>query len=341
MQDKPTSKKHVSRRRVLAGGAATAILLAAPYVSARAQSNISLRFGSVEAQNDNPPFNWDDWFCKEVTKRSNGALTITHFPAGQIGAQRDLVEGLKLGTVDIVGASSAIVSNYVPELAVFDLPYVFSDKAKLFEFLMGQDGVALRTERMEAAGLRGLAFYDVGVRDVFNSKKRIHSLEDLAGLKIRVEENPVKVGTFEALGTQATPMAFTEVYNGIQQGVIDGFENSPLIYVAFKFNEVAPYAARTGHFITPAIRLMSKGGWEKLPAEMQTLVQTVADEAAAGEQAAWVKGEEKIWADIVKLGVTVDDVDKEGFRKAVQPFVQSQLAKLDPEWVKTVVNAAG
>ncbi|MBX3576180.1 MAG: DctP family TRAP transporter solute-binding subunit [Rhizobiaceae bacterium] len=328
-----------TRRQVLAGGAAAA--LAMPFVNARAQSPIALKFGTVEPQNDNPPFNADDWFCNEVTKRSNGALTVTHFPAGQIGAQRDLVEGLKLGTVDIVGASSALISSYVPMMSIFDLPYVFSEKAKLFAFLDGPDGQALRTERMGEAGLRGLAFYDVGVRDIFNNKKSVKTIDDLAGLKIRVEENPVRVGTFQALGTQATPMAFTEVYNGIQQGVIDGFENSPLVYVSNKFNEVAKFASKTGHFITPAVRLMSTAGWDKLPAELQALVDTVIAEAAAMEREQWVTAEQKIWADIATMGVTVDEVEKEGFIAAVKPFVEEQSAKLDKDWVAKVMQAAG
>ena len=335
----PKQHPRLLTRRHLLGGVG-AIAVAAPFV-ARAQASITLKFGSVEAQNDNPPFNADDWFCNEVTKRSNGALTITHFPAGQIGAQRDLVEGLKLGTVDIVGASAALVSTYVPEMSIFDLPYVFRDKAKLYAFLDGPEGQNLMTEKMGNAGFRGLAFYDVGVRDIFNSRKSVKTIEDLQGLKIRVEENPIRVNTFKALGTQATPMAFTEVYNGIQQGVIDGFENSPLIYLAFKFNEVAPFASRTGHFITPAVRLMSKAGWDKLPADMQALVQTVMTEAAQNERAQWLSAEEKVWADIAALGVTIDEVQKEGFIAAVKPFVEAEMAKLDQNWVEKVMQAAG
>ncbi|MDF2810038.1 MAG: dicarboxylate transporter, DctP subunit [Microvirga sp.] len=330
---------HFSRRTVL--GAAAAIMVTAPSLRLRAQAPISLRFGSVEAQNDNPPYVADDWFCKECTRRSNGALTITHFPAGQIGAQRDLVEGLKLGTVDIVGAATALVSSYVPQMSIFDLPYIFSDKQKLYAFLDGPDGKALMTEGMGRSGLRGLAFYDVGVRDIFNSKRRVQNVGDLKGLKIRVEENPIRVGTFQAMGAQATPMSFTEVYNGIQQGVIDGFENAPVTYLTFKFNEVAKYAAKTGHFITPAVRLMSAAGWKKLPGELQTLVATVAAEAASKERELWAKSEAQVWGDIAKLGTVIDDVDKEGFRKSVQSFVQAETAKLDKEWVAKVMQAAG
>lgn len=327
----------VNRRLVLGGAAA---MIAAPFVSARAQAPITLKFGSVEPQNDNPPFNADDWFCKEATSRSNGALRITHFPAGQIGAQRDLVEGLKLGTVDIAGSSTALISSYVPDMGIFDLPYIFVEKAKLYTLLDGPDGKELMTERMGVGGLRGLGFYDVGVRDIFNNVRRVQTINDLKGLKIRVEENPIRVGTFKALGTQATPMAFTEVYNGIQQGVIDGFENSPLTYLANKFNEVAKFVSRTDHFVTPAIRSMSKAGWEKLPQDMQALIETVMAEAVQMERQQWEKSETEVWQTIKGFDVTVDDVDKEGFRKAVESFVQMEMAKFDKAWVKKVMQAA-
>lgn len=326
-------------RRTLLGGAAA--MIAAPFLSTRAHASISLKFGSVEPQNDNAPFNADDWFCKEVTSRSNGALTITYFPAGQIGAQRDLVEGLALGTVDIAGSSTALISSYVPEMGIFDLPYLFVDKTKLYALLDGPEGKLLATERMGSKGLRGLGFYDVGVRDVFNNSRRVQTIDDLKGLKIRVEENPIRVGTFQALGTQATPMAFTEVYNGIQQGVIDGFENSPLTYLANKFNEICKFVSRTGHFVTPAIRTMSSAGWDKLPQDMQALIETVMAEAVQMERQQWEKSETEIWGQIKGLNVTVDDVEKEGFRKAVEPFVQASLVKFDKEWVAKVQQAAG
>lgn len=341
MSNQRTPTPRPTRRAVLAAGATGLAVLAAPFVNARAQAKVTLKFGSVEGMVDNPLYDADKWFAEECTRRSGGALTVTYFPNGQLGAQRDLVEGLKLGTVDIVGAATALVSGYVPEMAIFDLPYVFTSKAKLYGFLDGPDGRQLLDAGMARGGLRGLAFYDAGVRCIYNAQRRVRTVADLKGLKIRVEENPIRVGSFNAMGAQATPMAYSEVYNGIQQRVVDGFENAPTIFVSGKFYEVAKFAAKTEHFITPAIRLMGKPGWDKLPAEMKTLITAVAAEATAMERKQWAASEAKVWDDIAKLGVTVDEADKDGFKKSVEAFVARETAKLDKAWVEKVARAAG
>lgn len=150
------------------------------------------------------------YLCDEANKRSGGALQIQFFPDAQIGAVRDLLEGIQLGTVQFAAAATTNIIPFLADTLVFDLPYVFTNTSALLKFLDGPAGEKLAVERFGTIKMRGLSWFEAGTRSIYNNRKPIYTPDDVKGMKIRVEENPVRVASLNAMGAQATPMAYSE-----------------------------------------------------------------------------------------------------------------------------------
>ena len=284
----------------------------------------------------------DKYFCDEANKRSGGALQIQFFTDGQIGASRDLLEGIQLCTVQFADVSTANITPFLADTMVFDLPYVFTNTAALLKFL---DGPAvsekLSVERLATIKMRALGWYDPGTRSIYNSRKPIYTPDDLKGMKIRVEENPVRVASFNAMGAQATPMAFSEVYGAIQQKVVDGAENSELGYMANKHFEVAPFFSKTDHFITPNCIVVGTIFFNSLPKELQDLLVQVGKDAGAYERKLWAENTVKVVSEMKAAGVKINDADKKAFQATVTRVHQEYAKRVPKDWWDMVMQAAG
>ena len=334
----------LTRRRFLscvAAGAAGMAWLAERTPPAFAQRRVfGARFGVVVSATTVIAIG-DKFFCDEANKRSGGALQIQFFPDGQIGGSRDLLEGVQLGTVQFAEVSTANITPFLADTMVFDLPYVFTSQPQLLKFLDGPIGSErLTIERFGTIKMRGLAWYDTGTRKIYNSRKPIQTPDDLKGMKIRVEENPVRVASLNAMGAQATPMSFTEVYGALQQKVVDGAENSEQTYMANKHNEVAPYFSFTDHFITPNCIVVATSFFEGLPKELQELLVQVGRDAAAYERRLWAESGSKLLSEMKAAGVKVNDADKKAFQATVGKVHEEYSRKVSKEWWDTVIKAA-
>ncbi len=213
-------------------------------------------------------------FKSIVETETNNEIQVNIYPSTQLGNERDIIEGLQIGTIQIAPTSNAPLSSWVPELMVFDFPYIFRDNehaAKVLDGPVGQE-IALKTEDF---GIKILAFWSAGTRSVF-TKKPINTIDDLTGLKIRVMENPIHIGTFNAFGAQATPMASGEVFSALQQGVIDGAENDPNSFYTFGFWQLTKFYTLTQHFYNPAPFMVSKLFFDGLSDEHKTIIQNAA-----------------------------------------------------------------
>jgi tripartite ATP-independent transporter DctP family solute receptor len=284
----------------------------------------------------------DKFFCDEANKRSGGALQIQFFPDGQIGASRDLVEGVQLGTVQFCSVAGANITPFLSDMLVFDLPSVFTDTSGLLKFLDGPVGSqTLAVERFGTLKMRGLSWYDSGTRNMYNSRKPIHSPDDLKGMKIRVEENPVRIASLNAMGAQATPMAFTEVYGALQQKVVDGAENSVQGYMTTKHFEVAPFFSITDHFINLDVILVSTAFFNGLPKELQDLLVQVGKDTATYERSIFGQGTAKLMGDMKALGIKVNDADKKAFQATVTKVHQEYAKRVPKDWWDMVMKAAG
>lgn len=337
----------LTRRQLLAaaavaGAGATALdWLADRTPPAFAQRKpFAARFGTV-ISGTSPNAVADKFFTDEANRRSGGALQIQFFSDGQIGASRDLLEGVQLGSIQLCEVSTANITPFLADTLVFDLPYVFTSQPQLLRFLdspIGSERLAI--ERFGTINMRGLCWYDTGTRKIYNSRKPIATPDDLKGLKIRVEENPVRVAALNAMGAQATPMAFSEVYGALQQKVVDGAENSEQTYMTNKHNEVAPYLSFTDHFMTPNAIVIGRKFFESLPKELQGLVVQVGKDTGAHERKLWADSGAKIAADMKAAGVKINDANKAAFKATVAKVQQEYATKVPRDWWDTVMKAS-
>jgi len=213
-------------------------------------------------------------FKEIVEKETNNKIQIRIYPSTQLGNERDLIEGMQLGTVQITPTANAPLSSWVPELMVFDLPYIFRDAEHAKKVLNGPIGKELAS-KTEQFGIKILAFWTAGTRNIF-TKKPINSPADLQGLKIRVMENPIHIETFNLFGAQATPMASGEVFTALQQGVIDGAENDPNSFYTFGYWQITKFYSMTQHVYGPAPFMISKKFFDNLSEEYKIIIQNAA-----------------------------------------------------------------
>ena len=278
---------------------------------------VTLKLGHI-AEPENPYGQGADHFAKLVKERSGGEIDIQVYPSSQLGNQRDLVEGLTLGTVDMTLTGTAVLGNFVPEVSIFDLPFLFRDVQHAYKSL---DSVGMELcKKGEARGMITLAIWENGIRHMTNNARPIVKPEDMKGLKFRVMEQPVYIEMMRALGFFFNDTATTEIYTALQKGVIDGQEN-PLAHIATKrFYEVQKYISLTGHTYAPEPLLISVMSWKKLSPEQQALLRKAAEDTRDWQRQLCRDLEGQFLKTILDSGKSQvnDNVDKEAFAKATR-----------------------
>lgn len=274
-------------------------------------------------------------FARLVEEATKGEVVIKVFPGGQLGkGERELLEGMQVGTIDLAVTSTGPVSNFTPDMGVLDLPFLFRDNAHVDVVLDGPIGRNL-LDGLEKAGLKGLSFYENGFRNFTNSSRPLGQPEDFKGLKFRTMENPVHLASVRQLGAQAVPMSWGEVYTSLQTKVIDGQENPVAIIHSNKMNEVQKYLSLTGHFYSPAPLTMSLKKFQALKPEWQKAFLKLALNGAAFERNLIRENERKQIAELKGWGMDVRTVDKTVFVKAMKP-VYEQFFQKYPAWKEIV-----
>ncbi|MDQ2962496.1 MAG: TRAP transporter substrate-binding protein [Pseudomonadota bacterium] len=260
-----------------------------------------------------------DTFAREVERRTNGRYKVQTFYSAALGAERESVEGVQLGTLDLTLTSTGPLPNFVPEVAILDIPFLFRDYAHARAVLDGPIGQELLA-KFPAKGMIGLAWAENGFRHMTNSKRPVNVPEDLKGLKMRTMENPIHIEAYRQFGILPTPMAFTEVFTALQQGTVDGQENPLSVITAAKLDQVQKYLSLTGHVYSPAVFLMNKAQWDKLSdADKQAFLDAARDGVKAN-RARVDDDERKAVADLRARGMTVaENVDKAKFQAALGP----------------------
>jgi tripartite ATP-independent transporter DctP family solute receptor len=258
-------------------------------------------------------------FIDTLTELSGGAFTGTQAPAGQLGGERDMIEGLQIGSLDVVITSTGPLGNFVPEVYVLDLPFLFRDYDHARAVLDGEIGDELLAKIGENE-LVGLAWTENGFRHVTNSQRAVNTPEDLEGLKLRTMENRVHMEAFGDMGAAPTPMAFPELFAALQQGVVDGQENPITVISASKFWEVQKYVSLTGHVYSPAVILASPFVYDGLTDEQKGWFQQAADASAAATRAEVNRLEDAGVALLRENGMEViTDIDKAPFAALAEP----------------------
>ncbi|KPB00960.1 TRAP transporter substrate-binding protein [Ahrensia marina] len=306
--------------------AALAVGLSLPALSAQA---IELRGWNIHVE-DYPVSIAMESFMKEVTEKTNGEITGKTYHNGQLGSQPDAIEQIRLGAIDFGEFSLGPMGQAIPETNVVSLPFIFKSIPQMYELMDGAAGEAIG-KGMEAKGIVPLGWYDAGARSFYNSIRPITSTEDVKGMKVRVMSNDLFVGMVEAMGGNATPMAFAEVFQSLKTNVIDGAENNPPSYESTNHYEVAKYYSLTEHLIIPECLCMSKKTWDKLTPEQQKIVKEAGRKSADLQRELWAEREKASMEKVKAGGVEVNEIaDKAPFQAAMAP-VYDQFLEANPE----------
>jgi tripartite ATP-independent transporter DctP family solute receptor len=257
-----------------------------------------------------------------LKERSGGRICVDVFHSAQLGEEKDTIEQTKFGVIDLNRVSMGPFNNEIEETKVVSLPFIFRSVDHMHKVMDGDIGAEIAAA-FEPHGFIALAFYDGGSRSFYNSKKPIKSIEDLAGMKVRVMQSDVFVDMMTALGANATPMPYGEVYSGIQTGVIDGAENNWPSFESSGHYEVAGYYTLNEHLIVPEVLVMSKVSWDKLSPEDQELLRAAARESMPINRELWAAREKESEDKVRAAGVEIiDDIDKTPFIEAMVPVYE-------------------
>jgi tripartite ATP-independent transporter DctP family solute receptor len=244
------------------------------------------------------------------------------YPSMQLGGEKEMIEQAQVGALQIARISVGPMGPIVPELNVFNLPFMFRDNAHMEKVIDGAIGDEMLKKLSDhpTAGLIGLCWMNAGSRNVYNSKHPITKVEDLKGLKIRMMGNPVFVDTMNSLGGNGVAMGFDQLVNAMQTGVVDGAENNEPSYESGQHYRYAKFYSKTGHLIIPEILVYSKKSWETLSKDDQALIARLGKEAQQEQRKLWYEREEESLKKMREGGAQVNDVpDRKPFQAAVKP----------------------
>lgn len=261
-------------------------------------------------------------FGEVLYEKSDGKMDVRVYPSQQLGGERELLELLQLGSVDIAKVSAAVMENFVPEYKIFSVPYLFKDKEHAFTVLDSKVGQGI----LESGGkvkLHGLGYYDSGSRSFYTKSVAIEEPSDLDGLKIRVQESVTAMAMVEALGGSPTPIAFGELYTALQAGVVDGAENNPPSFFLTRHYEVCQYYSINEHSRIPDVLLMSTHSWERLTDQQQQWVEEAVKESVDYQRILWEQSEQDALNAVREHGVIVSYPNKEKFEQKVESLKET------------------
>jgi TRAP-type transport system periplasmic protein len=304
--------------------------------SGEAAKPVILKVGTTTAPDGHYVKGLED-FKKRVEEYSGNKVEVQIFHSSQLGNERDLVEGVSLGTVEMALVSTGPLPNFSQEFTVLDLPFVITDKQKGYEFMDGEYGQQILAS-LDPKGIKAFGFWENGFRHLTNSKKEVKSPKDVAGLKIRTMENPVHMEAFKQLGATPTPMAWSEVFTALQQGTIDGQENPLMIIDTAKVYEAQKYISLTGHLYSPCVLMMNKKLFDGFPKDVQDAVLK-AEKESRDWQRNYTTEQEKLVVDKLKeKGIVITEIDSAEWQKAVEPVYAKFADKIKPEYLKALTG---
>jgi tripartite ATP-independent transporter DctP family solute receptor len=279
-------------------------------------------------------------FADLVKEKTAGAVTVTVYPNGQLGGEREMFESLSLGNLDVTFGGPGVLTNFDPKIGIFDMPFLFHDYVHANAVMDGPIGAAVFESLRQSSGIRVLASGAQGFRYIMTASKPIGGLGDIAGMKIRVPEAETFLQTFRLIGANPVSIPWGETYLAVQSGVADGLEGVPEVLMNFKMYEVGRNVARTNHILATLQLLVSDQMFSSLTAEQQQAVQQAATEAWNAQREAAQQQNEKAEKDLEGLGVAFTAPDLTPFREAVRPYwnewaeeagAQEQLAAIQAQ----------
>jgi tripartite ATP-independent transporter DctP family solute receptor len=274
-------------------------------------------------------------FAKYVTEKTKGEIEVQVFPLGQLGGERSMTEQVQAGTLHMTAVTSGVLANFVPEIGIIELPFVYPNRETAYKVLDDKEVKERFAKFCEPKGFIFIGYTENEFRDITNSKRPIKKPDDLKGLKIRVLEGPIFIDTFKTLGANPTPLPFPEIYNALQQKVIDGQDNPLFTSILMKFTEVNKFATITNHILTECPTVVNKKFWNSLTPEQQKIFREAAEVQIKVNREGNAKGSadavEKARAQKVDVYVLTAQ-DKAVFKKAVKPVYDKYKGVFGAEW---------
>ena len=310
-----------SRRLFMLAGAAAAATMLGTAAPALSQQKMVLKATDVHPLGY-PTVEAVVRMGKKLEQQTNGRLSIQMFPSMQLGGEKEMIEQAQVGALQIARISVGPMGPLVPELNVFNLPFMFRDNAHMEKVIDGPIGAELLQKLSDhpTAGLIGLCWMNAGTRNVYNNKKPIKEVADLKGLKIRMMGNPVFVDTMNSLGGNGVAMGYDQLINAMQTGVVDGAENNYPSYASGQHYRYAKYYSLTGHLMIPEILVFSKRSWANLSKDDQALIMKLSKEAQQEQRKLWYEMEKTSLAQMKEAGVEITEIaNKQPFQDAVKP----------------------
>lgn len=278
-------------------------------------------------------------FADLVKERTNGRIQVKVFTDSTLAkGEREMIEGLQQGTIEIYVGSTGPIGNFSPSMLIVDVPYLFRDNAHVDQVLDGPIGQKL-LEDVSKAGLKGLAFWENGFRHLTNNKSPARTPDEVKGMKVRTMENKSHMLAFKTAGINPAPMAWSETYSALQQGVMDGQENPIAVCYTSKLYEIQKYLTLTGHVYSPALILFSMKKWDRIPKSDQEIIAQAAKEVSQYQRDLNRNDEEKKLKEMEAKGlVVVRDVNKEAWMKAMQPAFEEFTKQFGKDRIDAIVN---
>lgn len=307
-----------------------------------AGSSYTIKFGHVISAGDTQNQAYE-YFAKIVDKRSKGRIKIEVYPDSQLGGEREMVEAVQAGNLEMTAPSVGVLANFDKSLQVFDFPFMFEDAKTAYKVLDSEIGKNL-LKGVEKSGLKALGWGENGFRNLAMKGNTVKSPADIKGKKLRVMQVPMHIAFWESIGAAPTPMAFPEVFTALQQGVVDGVENPFELLYSAKFTEVADHLTELRWIYDPEVILISKTYFEKLPEADQELLQNAANDMIKKLRALKAGISDKIRAQIEKAGGSVADLSsaqRQEWVEAAIPFYEENASKVDKETLVAILEGAG
>lgn len=268
------------------------------------------------------------FMAEKLKEKSDGKLTMTIYPSGQLGSEQQCVELLQIGSLAITKVSAAVLESFTDNFQVLGMPYIFKSKEHAFNVLDGPIGqeLLLSTEPFK---IRGLCFYDAGARSFYTINKTIQVPDDLKGMKIRVMQSQTAMSFVKAMGGSPTPISWGELYTALQSGVVDGAENNPPSFYTSRHYEVCKEYSINEHTMVPDVVVISSVVWNKLSEQEKKWLQEAADESVVAQRKFWEESVTESLKIVKEAGVNVTYPNKEPFAEKVQDLLESY--KTNPE----------
>lgn len=291
-----------------------------------ATAETSLRFGYEAPRSDSQHIAAKK-FNELLGEKTKGEIKLKLFPDSTLGNAQSMISGVRGGTIDLEMSGSPNFTGLEPKLNVIDIPFIFKDREHVYKVLDGEIGQGLLKD-LEAQGLKGLAFWDVGFRAFSNSKHEVTKPDDIKGLKVRTNQNPMYIEAFKLLGGNPVPMPLAELYTALETRAVDAQEHPIGIFWSSKLYEVQKYLSLTNHGYTPLIVVMNKAKFDALSPELQTAILESAKEAGQFQRDLNVKNEQEIIEKLRQHGVEVTEkVDTEPFKAIIADQVRKSFVE--------------